>query len=176
MPKLRTALLNSTLLLLYGCADMHNLGTIVSNSLSPGANSDRLEDQKRPQQGYNRVRKAATAMLEGIRFYDNGDYKDAIVKFSAPEIEAAPTVFRVEALKYTAFSYCVVENYARCRQAFDQALSIDADFELLASESGHPMWGPVFKEAKVASEQGRMHMPTGRERARWRGIDPWRPR
>ena len=148
----------------------------MSDLLYPATSTDLLEDQNRPQQGYTQVRKAATTMLEGIRLYDDGDYEDAIVKFSAPEIKSAPTVFRIEALKYTACSYCVIENYARCRQAFDQVLSIDADFELLASEGGHPMWGPVFDEAKVASEKGRIGMPTGREQARWRGIDPWRPR
>ena len=176
MLNFRTALVNLFVLLLFGCADMGHLGTPVSDGLYPAANSDRFDDQNRPQHGYNQVRKAATTMLEGIRLYDNGDFTDAIVKFSAPEIEDAPNFFRVEALKYTAFSYCVIENYTRCRQAFDRALSIDADFELLASEGGHPMWGPVFEEAKVASEKGRVGVPTGRERARWRGIDPWRPR
>lgn len=161
---------------LSGCAGLPNTETrSFEHSLSV-THVENMTGQSAPQQGYHQMQKAATLMLEGIRLYEKGDYQDAIAKFTLPEIGAAPIVFRVEALKYTAFSYCVLEVYAYCRLAFDQALRIDADFDLLASESGHPMWGPVFEAAKSASQRGRVRVPAGRERLRWQGIDPWRPK
>ncbi|MEW6025021.1 MAG: TssQ family T6SS-associated lipoprotein [Pseudomonadota bacterium] len=159
------------LLLASGCTNLRELAGGLPDMVY-SENDAELHSQEK----YNRTRKAATTMIEGMQLYDNGNYKDAIEKFSAPEIDAAPDPLHVEALKYAAFSYCLIENYRRCRLAFEQAFSIDAGFNLLPSEAGHPMWGPVFEEAKGASDKNRVHMPTSRERARWRGIDPWRPR
>ena len=91
-------------------------------------------------------------------------------------IQAAPSAMRVEALKYLAFSYCVMQNYSKCRHAFDMALSVDADFELGPSEGGHPMWGPVFEQAKAASDKDRVRSSIGHESERWRSTDAWRAR
>jgi tetratricopeptide (TPR) repeat protein len=128
------------------------------------------------QAGHEEVRKAAEALLAGIRLYENGHFEQAIAKLREPALQAAPEAMRVEALKYTAFSYCVIERYPQCRDAFDQSLAIDSDFELRKSERGHPMWGPVFEEAKAASEENRTYTPVNRNRERWRGIDLWRAR
>lgn len=128
------------------------------------------------QAGYEDVSKAAATLLEGIRLYENGNFKEAIAALSAPDVQAAPAAIRVDALKYTAFSYCVLENYAQCRRAFDLALGLDPDFALRTSEHGHPMWGPVFNAAKATSEQNRTHTSLDRERERWRGVDLWRAR
>jgi len=166
MSNFRIVLASVFLSLLSGCG---------STGLRLASYADSLKGQERPQAGYNEMRRAATSLLDGIQLYERGDYNKAIAKLSLPEIEDAPVVFRVEALKYTAFSYCLIERYERCRQVFDQAFGIDADFKLVASEGGHPMWGPVYEAAKAASEKARQHEPKG-ERARWRGIDPWRPK
>jgi hypothetical protein len=146
------------LLMLAGCADM-------GSHAEPGM-----------QPGHEEVRRAAATLLEGIQLYESGNFMGAIAKLGEPEMQAAPGAMRVEALKYTAFSYCVTENYAQCRHAFDLSLLIDADFELRKSERGHPMWGPVFAEAKAASEQNRVHTSIDHDRERWRGIDLWRAR
>jgi hypothetical protein len=128
-----------------------------------------------PQQGYEQVRKAAATMLEGIRHYDNGDFDDAIATLDEAEIRSGPAPLRVEALKYIAFSYCVTRDLADCRLAFDTALAIDADFELGRGEGGHPMWGPVFDQAKATSEKGRVRATLGQRLERWRGSESWRP-
>jgi hypothetical protein len=128
-----------------------------------------------PQQGNEQVRKSAAAMLEGIRRYDNGDFADAIARLDDAEIRSAPGPIRVEALKYIAFSHCVTRDLADCRLAFDTALGIDADFELGRGEGGHPMWGPVFEQAKAASEKGRVRATLGHRLERWRGSESWRP-
>jgi lipoprotein NlpI len=128
------------------------------------------------QAGREEVRKAAETLLEGIRRYERGDFAGAIATLDEPALRTAPDAMRVEALKYTAFSYCVMENYAQCRHAFDLSLDIDSGFDLRKSERGHPMWGPVFEQAKAASEQDHTHMSADRNRERWRGIDLWRAR
>jgi hypothetical protein len=129
-----------------------------------------------PQQGHEQVRKAATAMVDGIRLYDNGDFDAAIARLSEPDVRSSPDPIRVEALKYIAFSYCVTRDMADCRHAFNAALAIDADFELGKGEGGHPMWGPVFDQAKAASENDRARTSLDHARARWRSMDgTWRP-
>jgi hypothetical protein len=128
------------------------------------------------QAGHEEVRKAAETLLAGIRLYESGDFDRAIATLGGPQMRAAPSAMRVEALKYMAFSYGVTDQRAQCRRAFDQLLVIDADFELRKSERDHPMWGPVFEEAKSASEKNRMHTAVDSNRERWRGIDLWRAR
>ena len=160
---LRTPWIALCLLVLAGCADM----------LAPGT---RGPDEAGTQGTQQQVRSAAATLLEGFRRYDNGRFQEAIAVLNTPEMQAAPAPIRVEALKYTAFSYCVTEDYARCRHAFDLAFAIDAGFDLRNSERGHPMWGPVFDAAQAASAQDREHASLDHDRERWRGIDLWRAR
>jgi hypothetical protein len=98
-------------------------------------------------------RDPAAALREGIRLYNNGDFTEAIARLNAPEILAANTATRVSALKYTAFSYCVTQRPTQCRQAFDRALRLDADFALAPGEEGHPMWTPVFEKARASRQE-----------------------
>jgi len=170
-----------------GCAGMSNATTAARGGIRPvteagasGADEwvQRWHAQAAPQdqeQEQDQVRKAAAAMLDGIRLYDNGDFEDAVARLSEPEIRSAPGPIRVEALKYIAFSHCVTKDLADCRLAFDTALAINPDFELGRGEGGHPMWGPVFDQAKAASEQVRARASLVHARERWRGQDPWRP-
>lgn len=155
----------SLMLLLAGCA-----GSMPDK----GGGPFRAEPGMQP--GHEDVRKAAANLVEGIRLYESGNFEEAIAVLDAPRLQAAPDAMRVEALKYTAFSYCVTERYAQCRQAFDLALGIDAGFALRPNERGHPMWGPVFEEAKAASAQNSGNTSLDRDRERWRGIDLWRAR
>jgi tetratricopeptide (TPR) repeat protein len=89
------------------------------------------------------------ALRDGIRLYNEGDFNGAIKRLGSNDIRAnSPARIRVEALKYTAFSYCVTSRPKQCEQAFEKALKIDPDFALEAGEQGHPLWGPVFERAK----------------------------
>lgn len=92
------------------------------------------------------------ALKEGIAMYNDGDYNGAIKKLgNASEIWAGHNKsLQVSALKYMAFSYCVTSKSQLCRQQFERALKIDPSFDLLPSEIGHPIWGPVFLKAKKA--------------------------
>ena len=92
------------------------------------------------------------ALKEGIAMYNNGDYNGAIKKLgNTPEIWSSHNKsLQVSALKYLAFSYCVTSKTQLCRQQFERAIKIDPSFDLLPSEIGHPIWGPVFLKAKKA--------------------------
>ena len=93
------------------------------------------------------------ALKDGIRMYNEGDFNGAIKRLSGRELANGPLAPRLEALKYTAFSYCVTSRPAQCRQAFDKALRLDPDFDLAPGEHGHPLWGPVFTKARQAVAQ-----------------------
>lgn len=98
---------------------------------------------------------AQKALAEGIAAYDSGDFNAAIRKLTTtPELNAAsaPAALRIDALKYAAFSYCVTNRRALCRRQFDALLAIDAKYDLKPSEAGHPIWGPVFAQAKKAAQ------------------------
>jgi predicted small secreted protein len=91
------------------------------------------------------------ALRDGIELYNKGQYNDAIKRLSAPEIASGAKSSQVQALKYTAFSYCVTSRQTLCRQAFEKAFKLDSSFDLQAGEHGHPLWGPAFARAKKQS-------------------------
>jgi hypothetical protein len=93
----------------------------------------------------------ANGLQEGIRLYNEGDYNGAIRRLSARDVNNGPLATRLLALKYLAFSYCVTSRPGPCRQAFDRALRLDPAFDLAPGEHGHPLWGPVFTQAKQAA-------------------------
>ena len=157
-----------TALLLGGCADIPAFGPNGPGGTHPAANADHpraealLARERQPASPREPVRDTArepardpnrdavVTLREGIRLYNNGDFTNAIAKFNAPEIQGANAATRTSALKYTAFSYCVTQRPTQCRQAFDRALRVDADFALAPGEEGHPMWGPVFDKARAS--------------------------
>ncbi len=90
------------------------------------------------------------ALKDGIELYNKGSYNEAIKRLNAPEIALSPKADRVQALKYTAFSYCVTSRQTLCRQQFEKAFKLDPAFDLQAGEHGHPLWTPQFEKAKKA--------------------------
>jgi hypothetical protein len=94
---------------------------------------------------------SGSGLREGIRLYNEGDFSGAIKRLAARDVNNGPLPTRLEALKYTAFSYCVTSRPGPCRQSFDKALRLDPDFDLAPGEHGHPLWGPVFTKAKQAA-------------------------
>lgn len=91
------------------------------------------------------------ALTDGIALYNKGSYSAAIKRLAnAPEIWSADLSFQTQALKTMAFSYCVTSRKKLCKQQFEKALKLDPNFDLAAGEQGHPLWGPVFKQAQRA--------------------------
>ena len=91
---------------------------------------------------------ASPGLKQGIALYDNGDYNGAIKRLGGADVAAGPKAIQLEALKYSAFSYCLTSRQSLCRQQFEKALKLDASFDLDAGEHGHPLWGPVFVKMK----------------------------
>jgi len=91
-----------------------------------------------------------TVLADGVALYEKGDYNGAIKKLAAANIASAPKSTQLSALKYTAFSYCLTARQTLCRQQFEKALKLDANFDLEPGEKGHPMWGPAWAKAKKA--------------------------
>jgi Tfp pilus assembly protein PilF len=117
------------LLLMAGCASQtsRNLGI---DKLSP--------------------RKAEQELSTGIHNYEDGNYKTASRQIqTALNDELTFTSDKVRAHKYLAFIYCTSERERQCREEFRKAFELDPAFKLEPAESGHPMWGPVYRSVQA---------------------------
>lgn len=95
-------------------------------------------------------RKAEQELSAGIHSYEDGNYKTASRQLqSALDDQLTFTSDKVRAHKYLAFIYCTSEREHQCREEFRKAFELDPEFKLEPAESGHPMWGPVFKSVKA---------------------------
>jgi hypothetical protein len=93
--------------------------------------------------------KPEQVLAEGNELYEKGDFKGAIRKLvTVRDTSDAATVVKQNSLRLLAFSYCVTGQRALCKNQFSSLLAIAPDFQLSRAEVGHPLWGPVFKEAK----------------------------
>lgn len=98
---------------------------------------------------YNRT--APSEKLDkGVESYAEGNYiasmaalKDVLLTKLADKDD------KVSAYKYLAFIHCVSGREKLCFDAFRKALALKPDFELTPAEAGHPVWGPVFRNAKA---------------------------
>jgi Tfp pilus assembly protein PilF len=94
--------------------------------------------------------KAESMLDQGIRQYDDGDYRIASRTIQAALDEGLTTRSQARAHKYLAFIDCTSGQQSQCRDQFRKALEIDPSMQLRAEESGHPIWGPVFKSVKAS--------------------------
>jgi Tfp pilus assembly protein PilF len=86
---------------------------------------------------------------EGIRNYEEGNYRTSARRLQYALEEGLTRPDRVKAHKYLAFIACVSGQQLTCREEFSIAVELDPSFELDAAESGHPIWGPVYKSVKA---------------------------
>ncbi|MBP9673054.1 MAG: TssQ family T6SS-associated lipoprotein [Ottowia sp.] len=100
----------------------------------------------------NAAQTSQAIYAEGLRLYRAGQYDDAIARFAAVQ---SPPSLRVQALKHTAFGYCVTNRLPLCQRAFQDALALSPAFRLTKAEQGHPVWGPVFTKALQQSQPAR---------------------
>jgi len=96
------------------------------------------------------ARTAGSSYLEeGIRNYEEGNYRTSARRLQYALEEGLTRPDRVKAHKYLAFIACVSGQQLTCREEFSIAAELDPSFELDAAESGHPIWGPVYKSVKA---------------------------
>lgn len=99
-------------------------------------------------------RKAEQELSAGLKSYDNGQYPLAAKQLQdALTSELTFKSDRITAYKHLAFIYCITDRKKQCRAMFKEALDIDPEFQLSAAEVGHPLWGPVFREAQAEQRQ-----------------------
>ncbi len=95
---------------------------------------------------------AERAFVNGMRFYEEGQYERAEALFKRSLSEGLHDRHDVAAAqKHLAFIACAYNRPSDCEQAFRAAFVADPAFKLSDAEVGHPLWGPVYK--RVASEQ-----------------------
>jgi hypothetical protein len=96
------------------------------------------------------LKKAESSLAAGTKAYENGDYKT-----SQQELKAALSsgslsrIDQMRANKYLAFIACASNQISLCKAHFLKAFAISQKFSLNKSEASHPIWGPVFQEAKA---------------------------
>jgi hypothetical protein len=107
---------------------------------------------KAPEPVVPAVVKPEQLFAEGKDLYEKGDYRGAIRKLTTAR-DASDEVASIKqnSLKYLAFSYCVTNQRPLCKTQFSNLLKLTPNFELSRGEAGHPLWGPVFKEAKAGA-------------------------
>jgi Tfp pilus assembly protein PilF len=93
--------------------------------------------------------KAEKMLDDGIRQYDEGNYKVAARNIQGALDLDLTTRSQARAHKYLAFISCVSDQQAQCREEFRKALEADPKLELKPEEVGHPIWGPVFRSVKT---------------------------
>lgn len=91
-------------------------------------------------------RPAERALVEGLRAYDEGQYgpAEAALQRALAAGLASPRD-RASAHKLLAFIACTSERLAACEASFRAARAADPAFALDRSETGHPLWGPVWR-------------------------------
>jgi Tfp pilus assembly protein PilF len=91
-------------------------------------------------------RPAERALFEGIRHYDEGQYEQAEAQLrKALAAGLADPRDRASAHKLLAFITCTSARLDHCAAEFVAARAADPHFQLSRSESGHPVWGPVYR-------------------------------
>ncbi|HKQ24183.1 MAG TPA: TssQ family T6SS-associated lipoprotein [Burkholderiales bacterium] len=119
------------------------LVVILAMNLSAGCSTGSFRDIFLP-------RTAGSSYLEeGIRNYEEGNYRTSSRRLQYALEEGLTRPDRVKAHKYLAFIACVSGQQLTCREEFSIAVELDPSFELDAAESGHPIWGPVYKSVKA---------------------------
>jgi hypothetical protein len=141
-PSLAAAAAFALALLVGGCATVQDRAGAVGSATPESVDASPAA----PEPGRRKL-------AEGVDRYDAGDFGGAIRALNAPEIDGSDTATRVEAGKYLAFSYCVTNRRTLCRKTFDRVLAIDPGFALTPAEAGHPLWGPVFVQARKAADK-----------------------
>ena len=94
-------------------------------------------------------RPAEKALLAGMRAYDDAQYPLAEEQLTeALKTGLVSQKDRAAAHKHLAFIYCTSNRTPACEAEFRLARQADPGFGLSKAESGHPLWGPVWKRVQ----------------------------
>jgi hypothetical protein len=94
--------------------------------------------------------RAELELRRGIRSYEDAEFEIAARNFrSALDRGLKTPGDKAKAYKYLAFLACSSGRMKSCYAQFRNAFQADPSFELAPAEAGHPIWGPVFRNAKL---------------------------
>ena len=94
--------------------------------------------------------KAERELQRGVRSYEDAQYEAAARQLqSALDGGLRQPRDKAKAYKYLAFLACTSGRMKSCQTEFRNALAVDPKFDLAPAEAGHPIWGPVFREARL---------------------------
>ena len=97
-----------------------------------------------------RTARAKSTLQAATKSYDAGTYDDALRGYlTALDSGLLTAVEQIDARKHLAFIHCINNRETSCKDQFEKVLVLDPAFLLSAAESGHPSWGPVFKQVKL---------------------------
>ncbi len=100
--------------------------------------------------------KAEQLLADGLEKYEIGQF-DSALKLLQEAYKEGLTVKadRIKALKHSAFSLCLTRKFTLCRNEFQKIFEVDADFNLLPAEVGHPAWNKVYSSARQRAWKAR---------------------
>ncbi len=117
-------------------------GCAVAPTVPTGPSAEDIAKQQR-------LERANTTLAEASRQYDSGSYDEAMKNFLTSLDSGALTPSQqIIARKQMAFMHCVANRELNCKEEFEKVFVLDAKFDLSPAESGHPIWGPVFRNVK----------------------------
>lgn len=156
MPSLISALL--ILFVLYGCAsppasDSSAVAVPPDASVTQTISTEKAEKPTAARTEPTPEMVAEQELRLGITAYENGQHKKSQQALkNALALGLNNKSDKVAANKYLAFMACANQQREVCKGYFRKAIAADAKFDLGKSESGHPMWGGVFKEVKAEAK------------------------
>jgi tetratricopeptide (TPR) repeat protein len=113
------------------------------------------EDDKAVSRGSeSKASKGQQKLAEGIKEYDAGHFKEAAAALQTAVDSGLPDkADQLRAHKFAAFSYCLMARMTQCRAEFHANFLLDAKFELLPSEAGHPAWAGTYRRELAAARK-----------------------
>ncbi len=102
------------------------------------------------KQLFDPTSKGEPALSVGLKQYDDGNYADSARNLLLAIDYGLSEAERATAHKYLAFIHCSANRERECREEFRKALAVQPALELDAAETGHPIWGPVFRSLKAS--------------------------
>ncbi len=99
---------------------------------------------------FRSVKAEGATLAAGLKLYEDGNYAASAKSLQGAIDRGLPAQERASAHKHLAFIHCAAGRNSACREEFRKALAIDPALELAPAESGHPVWGPIFRSLKAA--------------------------
>lgn len=121
-------------------------GCAVPPQKPPGPTAEEIAKQQRAD-------RALANLKDGLKKYDSGNYDEAMNNFLlALDSGHLPVSEQLTARKHMAFVHCLSGRETNCKEEFEKVITLDPKFDLTPAESGHPIWGPIFRLTRTESE------------------------